>query len=320
MNKRIVPKLPLVFNNKLDFNKLVDFKIKEDNHISFRRIEDLQIDNAKQVQLLMTLVSAMANTVGGKVFYGVECQRNKAVNIKSGFITNSTIEQLEYLLKTEIKPCIENLKIETISCSNGGSLLIIDVPNSEHAPHMANDGYYYKRQDTKNVRLQEFEIRELYQRSKKTDLDIFAILNTNGIPTLESGKYQKVNFYPRFLVKNISSVIEHHFKTELYIPSGIYNPNFSVLQQHFSRLEEQYSVFSVSNNSPLFQHELATVMEANLIVDADNYEIFANNDIIVKLYYSNGIKTKFYTLVDTFLYQNKPLSADDFTDQFRLLS
>ena len=167
--------------------------------------------------------------------------------------------------------------------------------------------------------MQEHEIRELYQRSKKSEIDIYAILNTNGIPTLDAGNFEKVNFYPRFLIKNVSSVIEHHYKMELYIPSGLYNPNFSVLQQHFVRLEDHFSVFSIANNSPLFQHELATVMDANIIIDADNFSLFSQSDIIIKLFYTNGIKTKYYRMLDVFLYQNKQLKQEDFIDVLRLI-
>ena len=154
----------------------------------------------------------------------------------------------------------------------------------------------------------------MYHRSKKPELDFYAILNTNGVPSLEGGKYLRVNFYPRFLVKNIGSAIEDNFKVELYIPSGIYNPNFTVLQKYFVRLEDQYSVFSHSNESPLFQHELATVFEANLVVDKQSFHIFSSNEIIIKLFNSTGVKTKYFKIIDTFLYRNEQLVFDDFTD------
>jgi len=53
-------------------------------------------------------------------------------------------------------------------------------------------------------------------------------------------------------------------------------------------------------------------------VDADNFKIFAENDIIIKLYYSNGIKTKYFKLLDSFLYQNKQLRSEEFSDQLSL--
>ena len=320
MQKKTHISLPFSVETQNDLQKIIDLKVKEDVHIAFKLWKDFDLKSPKKMEALSMLVSSISNTVGGYIFFGIDSQRRKASSFSFAAISQDTIEKLEYHLQTSIYPAINNLEVKRIPFDSDEikSVLVIKIPNSDLAPHMAEDNRFYKRIDCKEALMHEHEIRELYQRSKKAELDIYAILNTNGIPTLESGKFQKVNFYPRFLIKNVSSVIEHHYKLELYIPSGIYNPNFTVLQQHFSRLEDQYSVFSVSNSSPLFQHELATILDANLIVDADNFKIFAENDIIIKLYYSNGIKTKYFKLLDSFLYQNKQLRSEEFSDQLSL--
>jgi len=320
MHKRTNKSLPFSVESQVDLQKLIALKVKEDLHIAFKSWKDIDLQSPKKMEQLSILVSSFANTIGGLIFWGIGAQRRKATELSPAFISKETIDQVTYFLQSSICPSIEKLEIKQIIIDgdDSKSILVIQIPNSDVAPHMAEDKRFYKRADFKETVMQEHEIRELYQRSKKAEIDIYAILNTNGIPTLESGKYQKVNFYPRFLVKNISSVIEHHFKMELYIPSGIYNPNFSVLQQHFARLEDHYSVFSITNSSPLFQHELATIMDANLIIDCDNFKNFAESDIIIKLFYSNGIKTKYFRLIDTFLYQNKQLRFEDFTDQLAL--
>jgi hypothetical protein len=320
MHKRSDKTLPFSIETHEDIQKIISLNVKEDLHIAFKSWKDFDIHSAKKSEQLTLLCSSFANTIGGHIFFGIDVKRHKAVGLLPGSLSIESKEQLEYFLQSNICPAIENLAIKQIYIDGDLSktILVIHVPNSDLAPHMAQDKRYYKRSDLKEVIMQEHEVRELYQRSKKAEIDIYAILNTNGIPTLEGGKYQKVNFYPRFLIKNVSSVIEHHYKMELYIPSGLYNPNFSVLQQHFARLEDHYSVFSIANNSPLFQHELATVLDANIIIDADNYKLFAQSDIIIKLYYSNGIKTKYYRLLDIFLYQNKQLRNEDFCDQLSL--
>jgi len=322
MHKRTNKSLPFSIESQADLQKMIDLKVKEDLHIAFKSWKEFDLNSPKKLEQLSILVSSFANTIGGYIFFGIESQRKKASGFLPAFISNENIEKLTYYLQSSICPSIENTQIKQIYIDGDStkSVLLIKVPNSDLAPHIAEDNRFYKRADLKETLLQEFEIRDLYQRSKKAEIDIYAILNTNGIPILESGKYQKVNFYPRFLIKNISSVIEHHYKMELYIPSGIYNPNFSVLQQHFSRLEDHYSVFSISNTNPLFQHELATVIDANLIIDNDNFKLFAESEIIIKLYYSNGIKTKYFKLIDTFLYQNKQLQINDFSDQLSLFS
>ncbi len=314
--------IPYPIESIKDIENLIALKVKEDIKTVFKPAKEFDIENDKKLEHLSTIVSAIANTQGGYLFYGIECQRKKASTIDFVKITNNTIDQLTYQLNTLIHPAIEHLEIKCLfeENNNTNAIISIKIPNSSQAPHMANDRRFYKRTDNKEVLMDEFEIRNMYQRSKESELDIYAILNTNGIPTLENGKFQKVNFYPRFLIKNIGTAIENHYKLELHIPSGIYNPNFTVLQQHFSRLEDSYSVFSISNKSPLFQNELATILDANLIIDKDNFPIFETGEIIIKLYYSNGIKTKQMSLHETFLYQNKQLKAEDFCEQFSLFA
>lgn len=308
--------IQIAIDTDADVVRLVTLRVKEDTQTAFKPLSLLDQNSQKKSEYLSLLVSSMANANGGIIVFGIDTKRQKASGFTFSKPATFTLDWLKYFLQSAIQPTIENLEIKEIPI-NGNifqSVITIKVPNSSNAPHMAIDRRYYKRVHGKEVLLEEYEIRQIYHLSKRPELDIYAILNTNGIPNIEMGKYVRVNFYPRFLIKNISSIIEHHYKLELYIPSGIYNPNYTNLQQHFARLEEQYTVFSIPNTSPLFQHELATVIDANIVVDRESFHIFEKNEIILKLYYSSGIKTKHFRLLETFLYRHEVLRETDFVD------
>jgi len=308
--------------NEDKLKKIVELKVKEDIRTGFYPASFLDPSSQKKTDFLSILVSSFANSNGGILIFGIHSQRKKASTFD--FVTDEqvSIDWLKYSLESSISPSIGDLSISEVCIDEnpGKRIFVIKVHNTNNAPHMASDKRYYKRVECRELLLEEFEVRELYHRTIRPELDVFAILNTNGVPSLEGGKFLRVNFYPRFLVKNIGAAIEDNFKVELYVPSGIYNSNFTVLQQHFARLEEQYSVFSVSNKSPLFQHELATVLEANFVIDRDNFHIFAKNDVLIKLYYSSGMKLKQYNLLDTFLYRNERLRFEEFSDQASLFA
>jgi hypothetical protein len=270
----------------------------------------------KHIDDLSAIVSSFANTCGGLLFFGITVQRGVAKSFEH-VSYDVSLDKLNYTLQSNIYPPIEHACVKSVvSPEIGTGVIAIKIPYSPDAPHMASDKRFYKRYDGKAVVMEEYEIRELYQKSTKPVLDFYAILNTNGVPSMEHGKFARVSFYPRFLVKNIGAAVERLYKVELFIPSGIYNANFTALQKYFCRLEDQYSVFSYSNESPLFQHELATVFEANLVVDKQSFGIFSKNDIIIKLYNSHGIKTKYRHIAQTFLYRNEQLAIGDFIDDF----
>lgn len=297
-----------------DIEKLVAAGQPENHAYCFCKWNELDTDNTRKIEQLSIKISAMANANGGYMIFGIEPLRKRAKKI----VPNTQpihIDKLQYLVETTISPAIDDLQILSLSADNApySTVLVIRIPDSNNAPHMAADKHFYKRVDVKEYMLEEYEIRELYHRSKKSDIDLFGIINTGGIPTLQQGLFEVVNFYPRFLVKNISSVIEKDYKIEIYIPSALHNPNFDILQKHFSRMEEHYSIFAITNDSPLYQDELATIVEANLFVNTYNYKYFDDMYIYIKLFYSNGVKSKAFKIKETFLYKNTIITQADFT-------
>ncbi|MDR0941764.1 MAG: hypothetical protein LBM68_06010, partial [Bacteroidales bacterium] len=136
---------------------------------------------------------------------------------------------------------------------------------------------------------------------------------TNGIPITAGGKFNYVNFYPRFSVKNTSACVERFFKVEISLPTALVNTNFDSLQNHFSRFENGYSIFSIFHKSPLFQNELANVAEAHLILNAQNYSTFSEGEIGITLFFSAGTHTHTYKCKELLLFKNKQLELSDFT-------
>lgn len=297
-----------------DIEQLIHNRIERSIKLEFKSGNELSLTNQHKINKFAVTVSAFANTIGGILIYGIDAKYNKAHSFS--FINSNEITEkgLYSILNNKIQKPINGLFITPIHFDNDISktVYVISIPQSSDSPHITFDNRYYKRHKFTNAIMEEHEIRMLYNKSGKSDIEFFALLNTNGIPTIENGKFTNVAFYPRFLIKNISNIIEHSYKFEISFPSAIYDTSFTALQEYFVRFDGVNSVFSIPNRSPIFQDEIATVLETKMIVNKANYDVFADNKLNIKLFFSNGVKTYHYNLIDTFIYKSKQLLLNDF--------
>lgn len=299
--------------------QIFEFRVKEGLTVEYLSARDIQPLDDKRALFFSQLITGMANANGGTIFIGIHATRKIPRSLQAVSEKNA-VAWLYTICKTHISPEIPNILIQAISVSEQGDFIIgISVPNSFKAPHIADDKRFYKRVGVKTEIMEEYEIRDLYQKSKRPEIEIYSILNTSGIPHMENGKFARMNFYPRFLLKNTSSAIEKFFKVEISIPSQIHNPNFDSLQNHFNRFDDGNTIFTILHDTPLYQNEIATVAEGHFIVDAQSYKAFEDGELIMKVFYSSGVQTRHFNIKETFLYKNKQLEYDDFLQEKPIL-
>ncbi|MCQ2959003.1 MAG: ATP-binding protein [Bacteroidales bacterium] len=289
------------------------YKLKASLSVEYLSAKSVAVCDEKSALFFSMLISSMANANGGVIFIGVSSSRKNPKNIEP--INNKdVVSWLKMVCQTQIYPEIPDCVISTIEVSEKGEFVIgIQIPNSHLAPHMCADRRFYKRSETKAVLLEEYEIRDLYTKGKRPEIELFSVTNTGGIPTLSGGKFERVNFYPRFLVKNTGGSVERFYKVELSIPSQINNPNFNMMADNFSRFEDGCTIYSFVGKTILFQGEIASVVEPNIIVEDSTYECFENGEIVLKFFYSSGIQTKSFRCKELFLYRNKQIEKKDFS-------
>src|ERR1035437_3493581 len=157
MHKRSDKTLPFSIESQSDIQKLLSLQVKEDLHIAFKTWKDFDIHSPKKLEQLTLMVSSFANTVGGYIFFGIEAKRRKAIGIVHAAFSQESCDQLEYYLQSNICPAIEHLSVKriTIDGDESKALLVIQIPNSDLAPHMAQDKRFYQRADFKEVVMQE---------------------------------------------------------------------------------------------------------------------------------------------------------------------
>ncbi len=288
------------------------FKAKASLTLEYLSAKTLEARNDKVALFFASLISSMANANGGIIFIGVVASRRIPCRVEQ-ITDNECVSWLQMVCQTQISPEIPNCLIQKIVVSeNDGFVIGISVPNSHLAPHMSSDNRFYKRSECKAVLLEEYEIRDLYTKGKRAQVELFSVINTGGIPILSGGKFQKVNFYPRFLVKNTGGCVERFYKVELSVPSALNNPNFNTIQDNFSRFEDGNSIYSFQGKTTLFQNEIASVVEPNFCVDANTYATFEQGEIVLRFFYSSGVQTKIFHCKELLLYRNKQIDLQDF--------
>ena len=137
-------------------------------------------------------VSAFANSAGGVLIYGLKESEDthEAQEIDLGFDpTEPSKEQLEQIVNSRIHRRIEGVRYNAVSLNHsrpGRVAYVISVPESSHAPHMA-DHRFYRRFEFESVPMEEFEVRERYRRETYPSRDIVRAWFDDGMnPLLDS--------------------------------------------------------------------------------------------------------------------------------------
>ena len=73
---------------------------------------------------------------------------------------------LEQVIQSRIQRKIDGLEIIPVRFENEvkKSIYVIKIPESSLAPHMTSDKRFYKRYNFESVQMEEYEIRNLYNR------------------------------------------------------------------------------------------------------------------------------------------------------------
>ncbi len=296
------------------YRDLVDNKNR--THDSLIMLKGSELDfSPRSLTKLAKIISALANSGGGDLIYGISCKYNRAEKIEPVNNFDKNTEWFYNEIQSHIDKPVKDLRIHITKINETNSECIIHfiIPPNNDQPHMFFDNKYYRIQKNKAVVLDESEVRMLYGKLSHCELEFLGIYNTNGLPVLTGGKYSSMSFYPKVLIRNSGNIVEKDYKIEISFPASLYEESFQPLQALFIRHEGSYVVFGQKGNYPIFQEEISTMIEAKMSVNSDNIETFIKEYLNVKLYFSNGIKKHSIKLSETLTYNGKKLTKEDFT-------
>ena len=263
-----------------DLTALINNEAEESVHLDFKAAGSLSKDGKKKAEIAKD-VSAFANSDGGIIVYGIEEQEHKVHALSYIDGHTYTKEWLEQVIQDNIQRRIEGLEIFPIR-DNGNitkSIYIVKIPRSSNTPHMSADKCYYKRNNFRSVKMEEYEVRDLFYRESTPNLKINGY---NFYQSDESDDYITFGFIAQ--VWNDSNTISTMYKLNCYLNNYI---RFNRIlwepvkdEMNYTYLEKQRLKIFQLGKYPLFPNESVDMLRFSLEIKRENVEAFINNATI----------------------------------------
>src|SRR6185369_614321 len=149
-------------------------EIEESLTLEYKSGEALDRNETKKKEITKD-VSAMANSAGGIIVYGIrefeqENKRHLPEKITPVDRRQFPREWVEQIIQG-IRPRIDGIVIHSVSLSSGENdvAFVIEIPQSNTA-HQANDHRYYKRFNFQAVPMEDYEIRDVMFREQTPNI------------------------------------------------------------------------------------------------------------------------------------------------------
>jgi len=167
--------------NILELEQLIVNGVEENTTLEYKSAEALQNTDSKKKEIAKD-VSAMANSVGGIIIYGIKEFDSRDKNFLPEKITpinrcQFSRDQLEQIINSNISPKIEGLLIHPIPLTKVDEVVyVVEIPQSNTAHQNTRDHLYYKRNNFQVVPMLDYEIRDVMNRGKHPVLKLAFII------------------------------------------------------------------------------------------------------------------------------------------------
>ncbi|MEH2179537.1 AlbA family DNA-binding domain-containing protein [Nostoc sp.] len=168
-----------------DIELLIQNGVQESLTLEYKRCESLDKRNPNRKKDLSKDVSAFANSAGGVIVYGVIETNHLPTGIDSGYDPKDiTREWLEQIINSSIQRRIDDVRIKQIELKKSNSdhvIYVVSIPQSKRAPHMAEDHIFYKRFNYQSMPMEEYEVRDVANRTDGPDLSLQFFFESNTV-------------------------------------------------------------------------------------------------------------------------------------------
>ncbi len=149
----------------------IDDGVEESLNLDYKAAGALAKTDGKRKEITKD-VSAMANSDGGIIIYGVTENGHLPDAIDPVDRQEFSKEWLDNVI-SNIRPNIEGLVIHPVSVggTESDAIYVVDIPQS-HTAHQALDKRYYKRVGFKSRPMEDYEIRDVMGRLQYPRIDL----------------------------------------------------------------------------------------------------------------------------------------------------
>lgn len=212
--------------------RYINDEIEESLNLDYKAAGSLDKRPEKKTEISKD-VSAMANSAGGIIIYGLSEYQNKAKSHLAEKLspidrTQYSKEWLEQIINSNIRPKIDGIIIHSIQLNSGADdvAYVVEIPASTTA-HQATDKKYYKRYNFESIAMEDYEIRDVMGRNQYPKIELefkieISTVNVNSaywnIGMDKSPEYRDI-FKIRARATNIGNTYAQYIQAFFVIPS-----------------------------------------------------------------------------------------------------
>lgn len=202
--------------DEVALRQYIDNETEESLTLDYKAGDALDRTDKKKVEITKD-VSAMANSAGGTIIYGIKeyddpSKRHLPESIAPINRTLFSKEWLEQVINN-IRPRVSNIVIHPVNLSSGSNdvAYVVEVSQSNTA-HQALDFRYYKRFNFQSVPMADYEIRDVINRASTPEAAVEFKYQTKGMHS--SVHTYKLEVY----VRNLGIQVINNFQLEFTFP------------------------------------------------------------------------------------------------------
>lgn len=170
---------------------LIESEVEESLTLEYKSAEALAKSDYHKTEITKD-VSAMANSAGGTLIYGIREggdaeHRHLPEKITPVDRTEFPREWLEQVINS-IRPRIEGIVIQSVTLDSDEKEVayVVEIPQS-HTAHQAKNHRYYKRFNFQAVPMEDYEIRDVLFREQIPDVSVRFFIEKKNLPEEEGG-------------------------------------------------------------------------------------------------------------------------------------
>jgi len=235
--------------------KMLEDRVEESFSLEYKGAGALDRSISKNSLEITKDISAFANSSGGVLIYGIS--EHPSIKHLAGALDpirrkDVSKEWLESIILT-IQPKLEKVSIIPISVDTEHVIYVIEVEQSSTA-HQARDHKYYRRWDFSSRPMEDYEIRDVMNRSKYPHIELtfkrrrYTPENALGIPIVGNRQSPEDRLALMVFGKNTGTIMGNYVVGKISIPLCLLSQD-DIFRCEPSKDNEnpEYRVFSVDN-------------------------------------------------------------------------
>lgn len=320
LNLNSVADLQSIIRDEISESSILEYKekfvLRPDCPVSTKRSRKKRELAEEDKKEFAKDISAMANSNGGTVIYGIverENEEGRKIPVRLNPIKNYEMDKdrLARLILALITPSI-NFNITYIADDKeDGGYFVVNIEKSDTAHQNVIDKCYYHRKDALSVKMEDYAIRDVMNRGKNPKVDLaFRLIRTKHYPInfefelkekeseareklLKEGGY---SYSLAYRLVNEGQVLCKYINYFIYIPDDI-------IKKGNHKKEKGFTIVSGNNKT-----DSSLFVEAKKSMQGDVFEPLLpgmrSNEIIISL-------DLFDEVIDDQLYIEYEVHADN---------